>query len=139
MKPYLLDVNVLLALAWPNHIHHREALQWFQEKGAGGFRTCPLTQTGFVRISSNPAFTPEAVRPSEALELLRRICALPGHEFWPDEVSLLEAQAAPRLAGHRQVTDAYLLTLAAFHEGILATLDRSVMAVAEGKVEVIGA
>lgn len=143
MRPYLLDVNVLLALAWPNHVHHREALRWFREKGTRQFRTCPLTQTGFVRISSNSAFTAEAVTPAEALELLRRICALPGHEFWPDDVSLVEAEPAPRPAGHRQVTDAYLLALAISHEGTLATLDRGVMSLLGGRgaaeVEIIGA
>lgn len=134
MKPYLLDVNVLIALAWPNHVHHSEARTWFNQKGAGRFRTCPLTQTGFVRISSNPAFTSEAVTPADALHLLRRVCALPGHEFWPDDISLPEAQSTiTGLFGHRQVTDAYLVALAASHEGILATLDRGVGAVATGK------
>jgi toxin-antitoxin system PIN domain toxin len=142
VKPYLLDTNVLLALSWPNHVHHQEARKWFREKGASGFRTCPLTQTGFVRISANPAFTAEAVSPGEALALLRKICALPGHEFWADDVSLVEAQPAPRLFGHRQVTDAYLLALVIAHGGVLATLDRGVKVVAGGnisaEVEVIG-
>ncbi len=142
MKPYLLDTNVLLALAWPNHVHHPEALAWFREKGAGRFRTCPLTQTGFVRISSNPKFTTEAVSPSEALNLLHKICAIPGHQFWPDDLSLAEAPPAlARLAGHRQVTDAYLLALAISHGGILATLDRGIAAVtgkSAAEVEFIG-
>ena len=85
MKPYLLDTNVLIALAWPNHVHHREALAWFGAKAAGGFRTCPITQTGFVRISSNPAFTANPPRPGEAIALLQRITRLPGHGFWRDE------------------------------------------------------
>ena len=67
MKPYLLDTNVLIALAWPNHIHHQEAQNWFAKKRSAGFRTCPLTQTGFVRISSNSQFTSPAVTPGEAL------------------------------------------------------------------------
>jgi hypothetical protein len=50
MKPYLLDINVLIALAWCNHIHHEDARRWFARKGAAGFRTCPISQTGFVRI-----------------------------------------------------------------------------------------
>jgi predicted nucleic acid-binding protein len=25
----LLDVNVLLALAWPNHVHHAASRTWF--------------------------------------------------------------------------------------------------------------
>ncbi len=136
MKPYLLDTNVLLALAWPNHVHHPETRAWFRQKGADRFRTCPLTQTGFVRISSNPAFTAEAVAPADALLLLRRLCNMPGHEFWPDDLSL--AEAAPpvaRLAGHRQVTDAYLLALTVSHEGILATLDRAISALVPGKCD----
>jgi hypothetical protein len=134
MKPYLLDINVLIALAWPNHVHHSEALAWFNLKAVDRFRTCPLTQTGFVRISSNPLFTSEAVTPMDAWNLLRRVCALPGHEFWPDDISLPEAQSAVAgLCGHRQVTDAYLVALAISHDGMLATLDRGVAAVAAGK------
>lgn len=143
MKPYLLDVNVLLALAWPNHVHHLAALTWFNRKSARRFRTCPLTETGFVRVSANPAFTSEAVSPREALRLLKKICALPGHEFWPDDISFVEAQVpASALAGHRQVTDAYLVSLAAAHDGVLATLDRGVAAAIGGRgagvVEFVG-
>ena len=64
MKPYLLDTNVLIALAWPNHVHHREAQTWFEKKGAAGFRTCPITQTGFV--ASRPI--PRLVRKQSRLE-----------------------------------------------------------------------
>ena len=124
MKPYLLDTNVLIALAWPNHVHHRETQIWFEEKGAARFRTCPITQTGFVRISSNPAFTPAAVTPGEALALLERVRHLPGHDFWPDDISLNDALAGKSLTGHRQITDAYLLALASVHGGVLASLDR---------------
>jgi toxin-antitoxin system PIN domain toxin len=138
MRTYLLDTNILLALAWPNHIHHEEVSGWFREKGADHFRTCPLTQTGFVRISSNPKFTAEAVSPFEALDLLRRICALPGHQFWPDDLSLEAAPATvSRLGGYRQVTDAYLLALAISHEGILATLDKGIAAVAGNNLDAV--
>ena len=138
MKPYLLDTNILLALAWPNHVHHPEVRTWFREKGADRFRTCPLTQTGFVRISSNPRFTAEAVQPVDALALLRKVCAMPGHEFWPDDLSLAEAPAAmSHLAGHRQVTDAYLLALVVSRDGILATLDRGLAAVAGRNPEAV--
>jgi toxin-antitoxin system PIN domain toxin len=132
VKPYLLDVNVLIALAWPNHVHHREALEWFQRKASHAFRTCPLTQTGFVRISSNPAFTLHAATPGEALALLRKITALAGHEFWPDDLPVSDAfPDAMLLAGHRQITDAYLLALAAAHDGMVATLDRGIAPLAK--------
>lgn len=136
MKPYLLDVNVLLALAWPNHVHHAEALDWFGRKAAAAFRTCPLTETGFVRISCNPAFTSGAVLPSQAVELLKRITALRGHGFWADDLPAADAFAGIPLAGtHRQITDAYLLALAAAHQGVLATLDRGVSAIAKHRAD----
>ncbi len=141
MKPYLLDVNVLVALAWPNHVHHRQAQTWFAQKGAAAFRTCPMTQTGFVRISSNPAFSPAAVTPAQALGLLERVAQLPGHEFWPDDIQWRDAAAlCPPLAGHRQVMDAYLLALAGLRGGVLATLDRAAVALARrepASVEVV--
>ena len=127
MRPYLLDTNVLIALAWRNHVHHGEATEWFRRKAVAGFRTCPITQTGFVRISSNGSFSASAVSPMDAIELLQRITELPGHDFWADDLPLVEALAGhPVLTSHRQITDAYLLSLAAIHDGVLATLDRGI-------------
>ena len=128
MKPYLLDINVVLALAWPSHVYHVNAQQWFARKRTAGFRTCPLTEIGFVRISSNPRFTADAVSPITALALLERIKDLPGHEFWPDDLPIdgaLESFAG--IVGYRQVTDAYLLAVAQARDGILATLDRGTL------------
>ena len=131
MKPRLLDINVLLALAWPAHVHHRQAQEWFARNRIAGFRTCPLTQLGFVRISCNPNFTASAVPPASALALLNRITALPEHGFWPDDLPLDKAiHAEELLVGHRQVTDAYLLALAESHGGIIATLDRGMLSAA---------
>jgi uncharacterized protein len=131
MKAYLLDTNVLIALAWQNHVHHGEAMEWFRRKGVSAFRTCPITQTGFVRISSNPSFSANAVVPAEATGVLERITNLPGHGFWPDDLSLVEAVAAhPLLGSHRQITDAYLLSLATAHDGVLASLDRGIATLA---------
>jgi toxin-antitoxin system PIN domain toxin len=131
-----LDTNVLLALAWPNHVHHEHAREWFRRKAAASFRTCPITQTGFVRISSNPSFTPHAVTPGEAVLLLSQIIRLPGHDFWPDDLSIEAAlHPPPEIVGHRQVTDAYLLALAAKNRGVLATLDRAAAALAVGHRE----
>jgi toxin-antitoxin system PIN domain toxin len=143
MKPYLLDTNVLIALAWPNHVHHAETTDWFLRKAAPGFRTCPITETGFVRISSNPSFTANAVGPAEALALLDRITRLPGHGFWPDDLPVAQALASwPVLCSHRQVTDGYLLALAAGRDGVLATLDRGIAPLArkyQEHLELIGA
>ena len=141
MKPRLLDVNVLIALAWSSHVHHRGAQRWFGRRRKAGFRTCPLTQMGFVRLSCNPHFTPDAVAPGAALALMAQIASLPDHEFWPDDLPIKEALAeAQPILGHRQITDAYLIALAVAHGGVLATLDPGVLALpnsGDGIVELL--
>jgi len=130
-KPFLLDINVLIALAWPSHVHHGQSQRWFASNRKAGFTTCPLTEAGFVRLSSNPKFTPKAVSPVAALALLAQIIALPEHEFWPDDLPLHSAIGGSRpIVGHRQVNDAYLLALAHSEGGIVATLDRGLLSVA---------
>lgn len=128
MSGYLLDVNVLIALTWPTHVHHVAARAWFDRNSRAGWATCPITELGFVRVSSNPRAIRDAVAPAEAIAMLERLAALPGHRWWPDEVPV--ALAGPfeslSLIGHRQLTDAYLLALARHHGGRLATLDRGV-------------
>ena len=122
---HLLDVNLLVALAWPNHIHHAAALDWFRRNQAAGWATCPLTESGFVRVSSNSSVIPDPRSPREAVHLLRRIVALPHHVFWHDDVSMALSEFLQEIpfVGHRQVTDAHLLTLARQRGGRLATLD----------------
>lgn len=121
----LLDVNLLVALAWPSHVQHEAALQWFRENQPSGWATCPVTQSGFVRVSSNRTIIPEAKTPREAIGLLQRIVARPGHRFWKDDVAVSSAAEieSTRLLGYRQVTDAHLLALAIRRGGRLATFD----------------
>lgn len=121
-------MNVLVALAWPNHIHHARALDWFRGIRDGGWATCPVTETGFVRVSSNTRVIPDARTPRDAMALLREIRRLPGHRFWADDVSPADpaAEAFTRVVGYRQVTDAHLLTLAFRNGGRLATFDASI-------------
>jgi toxin-antitoxin system PIN domain toxin len=124
----LLDVNVLVALAWPNHVHHDVALDWFKRSQSAGWATCPLTESGFVRVSSNQRAIPEAKSPQEAILLLRQVVALPHHHFLSDDISMARSQHVEerRLVGHRQVTEAHLLALALRHAARLVTLDRGV-------------
>ena len=130
----------MIALAWPTHVHHEEAQTWFVRKRRAGFRTCPLTQTGFVRVSSNPKFIANAVSPADALTLLHQVTLLPEHGFWPDSLSFDEAvrKVGRLMAGHQQVTGAYLVGLALSRGGILATLDRGAAALSSA-TELIGA
>ena len=131
MSAALLDVNLLIALSWPAHEFHQRAHKWFRRRAGQGWATCPFTQTAFVRLLSNPAFSPHAVTPIEALKVLGANLEVPGHHFWPDDLPLTEAVAefSNRIVGHRQVTDAYLLGLCIRKRGRLATLDEKVMAI----------
>jgi uncharacterized protein len=128
VSAHLLDTNLLIALAWPQHVQHAQAHAWFNKVGREAWATCPLTQLAFIRISANPKIIPDAVSPREALAALAKIVAVPGHQFWPDEISPTQATTFKSLAlvGHRQVTDAYLLALAQHHKGKLATFDNGI-------------
>jgi toxin-antitoxin system PIN domain toxin len=130
MKAYLLDTNMLVALLWPSHAHHERAAKWFTRHRAKRWASCPLTESGFVRVVSNPAFSRDAVTPQEAASVLALNTGAEDHVFWPDDVPFATAAAfaGPRLVGHQQVTDAYLLGLALKHAGVLATLDERIAA-----------
>jgi len=125
---FLLDVNVLIAMAWPTHRDHQKVHEWLARHARDGWATCPLTQISFVRILSNPAFSANALTPTDALTLLRANLAHPAHRFWADEFSMIDSLKpfAQKLAGYQQVTDAYLLGLAIHKRGKLATMDRAV-------------
>jgi len=129
MSRQLLDVNVLVALLWPEHDFHKLVQAWFGENAHKGWATCPITQAGFIRVVSNPHFSIRAVSPADALRVLDLTLQHPAHRFWFDDVPLNEALAifGKRLVGHQQVTDAYLLGLAIRKKGRLVTLDRSVV------------
>ena len=126
MTAALLDVNVLVALLWPAHEGHERAQNWFARNAGGGWATCPMTQAGFLRIVSNPAFSRDAVTPKEAIQLLAANMQHRAHQFWADEIDVVEAMVpfAERLKGHQQVTDAYLLGMAIKSDGVLVTFDR---------------
>ena len=121
----LLDVNVLFALAWPRHVHHDPALEWFEEARHDGWATCAITESGFVRISCNPVIVGHEVTPNEAIQILERLMAIPMHTFVPLNRSLtqLPPEIRGRLTGPRQITDAVLLAAAVENQCQLATLD----------------
>lgn len=132
MTTALLDLNILAALLWPAHEHHAAAHRWFGARSNARWATCPLTQLGFVRLVSAPAFSRDALSPASAVSLLARNLAHPNHEFWTEGLQVPAAvkDVEARLQGHRQVTDAYLLALANQHKGVLATFDRGIRTLA---------
>jgi hypothetical protein len=125
---HLLDVNVLLALAWPNHVQHQAAHAWFEANQQNGWATCPMTQAGFVRLSCQPAVTRLLVPVAEAVQILASSTASPHHQFWPQDtpVASLLPEVLARIMGPQQLTDALLVDLAIRRQGALATFDRRV-------------
>lgn len=132
MTGFLLDVNVLIALVHELHIGHTKVRAWFDEMRPKHWATCPVTEAGFVRITSNLHLSDHPVEVREAMQMLGLITRLPGHRFWPMDITFSEAVQPfqERLFGHRQVTDAYLLGLAIKNKGRLVTMDRGVEALA---------
>jgi len=132
----LLDTNVLLALAWPNHQHHAAAHAWFRKEARRPWATCALTQLAFVGLSSNPAYTALAVSPAAAAALLSKLTAVGRHRYWDDLASPGPGTFAKAL-GHQQVIDAYLVGEAERHKGRLATFDRRAAVHARNPASVI--
>ena len=120
----LLDVNVLVALLDRDHADHRRARDWIKGEIRHGWASCAVTQNGFVRVISQPTY-PNSTSPSVAIDRLRRATATAYHEFWPCSTSILDSAhvAAERVHGPRQVTDTYLLALAAEQRGRFVTFD----------------
>src|SRR5579871_6360900 len=114
MRVSLLDVNVLLALAWPNHAHHDAAHNWFAANRRSGWATCPHTQTSFLRLSMQPAVVKTAIGFEDALKSLTASIGAAEHQFWPldSSISDLLPEIRGRIGGHHQITDALLLDLA---------------------------
>ena len=124
----LLDVNVVVALFDPDHVHHDLAHDWLADNRTAGWATCPVTENGFVRVVSNPAYGSRITRPDELIARLKKFCASGHHRFWTDAVSLRDDRLfnLSFLAGHRQVTDIYLLGLATKMHGRLVTFDGNI-------------
>jgi toxin-antitoxin system PIN domain toxin len=127
LKRALLDVNVLIALLDLNHAHHRKARSWLQREVASGWASCPLTENGCVRIMSQSKY-PNPVPTGEVIKRLQDAAATSYHEFWPDDLSILDQTVvdSARIHGPKQVTDVYLLALAVKHAGRFVTFDGAV-------------
>jgi toxin-antitoxin system PIN domain toxin len=123
----LLDVNVIVALLDEGHAMHSVARDWFAAHASGGWASCPITQNGCMRIMSHPGY-PSPVPIAAVAERLTEAAATPLHEFWPDDLSLLDARAVDlgRVHGPRQLTDVYLLALAVRRRGRLVSFDGSI-------------
>lgn len=126
---YLLDVNCLVALVWPNHVHHTRTRGWFVEEGMHDWATSAITQIGFVRVSMNRTVTGTGVGFNEVVAVLLDLLTLGTHTFiatvppppqWPEWLKI-------RLQGYRQVGDAALLSCAQKNNAVLATMDAAIL------------
>jgi toxin-antitoxin system PIN domain toxin len=128
----LLDVNALVALAWDSHIHHVAVREWFAGNASSGWATCPITESGFVRVSTNPKVLPHPIGIADALRVLVALRGADGHRFLSDDVALVDDDV-PAIVGYRQVTDAHLLTLARRRGVRLVTFDAAIAILAQGR------
>jgi toxin-antitoxin system PIN domain toxin len=121
----LLDLNVLIALLDPRHVHHELVHRWFAGEASHGWATCPLTQNAILRILGNPRYPNSPGGPAAVMPLLESMLAHPCHVFWPDALSWTgHAVVEPQLLLHHgQITKTYLLALAVHHRGRLVSLD----------------
>jgi uncharacterized protein len=130
---FLLDVNVLVALAFPDHQLNTRAHSWFRRESGPEWATCALTQAGFLRQAwrvlggSRAAF-------GQALAGLERDCKNPNHEYWSVDTDLRELSDSmrSRLIGPNQIADMQLLMMAHRHKGQLATFDAGIRELAAG-------
>ena len=124
----LLDVNVLVALFDPDHVHHEIAHDWFSDSRRTGWATCPLTEAGLVRVLTNARFRAEVLSMTDVVERLRALRSSGHHHWWDRGLSLTDTSVfrPGAIRGHRQVTDLYLAGLAYQMKGTLATFDRGI-------------
>ncbi|MDR3749985.1 MAG: PIN domain-containing protein [Terracidiphilus sp.] len=124
----LLDLNVLIALTYPEHKHHQKARNWLTSSGRERLGICPLTEAGFLRVTTNPAFHPRPRTLEQAIAILQALKGRDDYWYCPIDESwvTLTAPFAARIFGHQQVTDACLLGLAIKEKGVLVTFDKGI-------------
>ncbi|CRY91283.1 PIN domain protein [Synechococcus sp. WH 8103] len=124
----LLDVNVLIALLDPQHVHHDPAHHWFAQHGSAGWATCPLTQNDVLRILGHPRYPNSPGSPAAVMPLLIGLLSHSVHQFWADALSWSATSAirVDQVLAHGQITDVYLLSLAVHHLGMLVSFDSGI-------------
>lgn len=132
MTTYLLDSNVLIALAVQEHEYHAAATAWIVD--IEHFALCPIVEGSLVRFLIRLGESA-----STALAVLDAIASMPSSEFWPDGLSYANLDLR-HVVGHFQVTDAYLLELVRDRPAArLATFDAGLAAVDPSLVMLVGA
>lgn len=126
IRKNLLDLNVLIALTDDSHQQYERAWSWLRASGQQSWGVCPLTEAGYVRVTTNPMAHSGARTLAKSAAVLKELTRESGYCYWPiaESWAALTAPFADRIFGHQQVTDAYLLGLAIKEDGVLVTFDR---------------
>ncbi|MBS1829406.1 MAG: PIN domain-containing protein [Acidobacteria bacterium] len=120
---HLLDANVLIALTVRDHLAHQQATNWISRHPH--FATCPITQGALLRFHTRVAGEGSF---QHARAILQALTILPRHHFWPADLTCLEIPSHG-LRGYGQITDFYLVALAAARQSRLATFDKALAAI----------
>ena len=129
---YLLDGNVLVALADAAHVNHDAAVRWFVSIDVP-FATCPITQGTLIRMLLQFKAVSDV---ASAVSFLEKFTSHPRHRFWPDSLPY-NAISWRGVLGQRQVTDAYLAALARHHGGRIATFDQGLASLHTDSAELL--
>ena len=139
---FLPDVNILLALAFDAHQHHPVALRWLDSIGDGGARLCRVTQSGFLRLASNPAlFGNEALTLSEAWSCYDRLTEDTRFEYGLEPIGLEHYWRRMTLAvsySPKVWTDRYLAAFALAGGLRVVTFDGAFTSLADVQSDVLG-
>lgn len=125
---YLLDLNALIALADPDSVWHGAIHRWYDTGGKDNWGVCPLTEAGFIRVTTNPKYRGADRTVEQAAAILAELSRTAGYCYWDirDSWANLTAPFAGRITGHQQVTDAYLLGMVIKENGVLVTFDTKI-------------
>jgi toxin-antitoxin system PIN domain toxin len=123
----LFDVNVLIALLDTDHVGHAVANSWFATNLEHGWASCPITENGTARIMASAGY-PNPLPVAAILQRLAMAKATEYHRFWPDDISVTNAEVFnyAELLWPKQITDRYLLALAVRNNGQLVTFDQGI-------------
>ncbi len=143
ISAWLLDVNVMVALLDPGHIHHELAHQWWAGHAGRPWATCAITENGLIRVLTQPRYPNRVETVAEATGLLGqwKNAHRATHRWWPIDVTLTDETLyeTEKLTGPAQVTDACILGVACRHGGAVVSFDQALpwQAVAGGSPQLV--
>ena len=111
---YLMDVSTIVALLWAGHADHARTNNWATGKKLA---VCPITELGFLRVVTSPAFNATM---EDARTVLENFLSDEKPEFVPADTRALDGEIAPTSG---KTTDWYLANLANAHGMNWVTLD----------------